>query len=103
MLKVVLKKSENLGKSQKITFFQQKKKQKKEEEEDAIILVSPIEEISLRPELSSPAHFRIQGGSRERHRAGAGRFFSFPFNFLFNIYEKFFWYQFKIFFTKIWT
>ena len=33
---------------------------------NAIPLVLPIEEISLRPELSSPARFRIQGGSPER-------------------------------------
>ena len=31
----------------------------------AIPLVLPIEEISLRPELSSPPRFRIQGGSPE--------------------------------------
>ena len=43
----------------------------------------PIEEISLRPELSSPARFRIQGGSPERDGVGgvgvvvAGRHFSF--------------------------
>ena len=29
----------------------------------AILLVLPIEEISLQPELSSPPCFRIQGGS----------------------------------------
>ena len=29
---------------------------------NAIFLVLPIEEISLQPELSSPARFRIQGG-----------------------------------------
>ena len=37
-----------------------------EKEKNAIILVLPIEEISLRPELSSPARFRIQGGYPER-------------------------------------
>ena len=31
-------------------------------EKNAIILVLPIEEISLRPELSSPPCLRIQGG-----------------------------------------
>ena len=30
-------------------------------------LVLPIEEISLRPELSSPTRFRIQGGYPERY------------------------------------
>ena len=33
---------------------------------NAILLVLPIEEISLRPELSSPPRFRIQGGYSER-------------------------------------
>ena len=50
--------------------------------ENAILLVLPIEEISLRPELSSPARFRIQGGSPERDTGVvvvgvAGRHFSF--------------------------
>ena len=40
-----------------IFFFCQKK--------NAILLVLPIEEISLRPELSSPARCRILGGSPE--------------------------------------
>ena len=35
-------------------------------EKNAILLVLPIEEISLRPELSSPACFIIQGGYPER-------------------------------------
>ena len=38
-------------------FFLAEKKKK-----NAIPLVLPIEEISLRPELSSPARFRFQGG-----------------------------------------
>ena len=38
-----------------------------------ILLVLPIEEISLRPELSSPAHFRILGGYPERDGAGRSR------------------------------
>ena len=42
----------------KIFFFHRKKK-------NAIPLVLAIEQISLRPELSSPARFRIQGGSPE--------------------------------------
>ena len=59
----------------KIYFFHRKK--------NAILLVLPIEEISLRPELSSPTRFRIQGGSPERDTGGvvgavvAGRHFSF--------------------------
>ena len=43
----------------------------KKKEKNAIILVLPNEEISLRPELSSPAHFRFQGGSPERDGGGA--------------------------------
>ena len=39
---------------------------KKKEEKNAIPLVLPIEEISLRPELSSPPRFRIQEGWSER-------------------------------------
>ena len=42
----------------KIFFFGLKKKKN-------ILLVWPIEEISLQPELSSPARFRIQGGYPE--------------------------------------
>ena len=30
----------------------------------------PIEDISLQPKLSSPGHFRIQGGSPERYGEG---------------------------------
>ena len=52
-----------IKKKLKIYFFLPKK--------NAILLVLPIEEISLRPELSSPARFRIQGGSPERD-TGAG-------------------------------
>ena len=66
----MVKKSENLEKSQKITFFQKIWKFWKyflfaEKEKNAILLVLPIEDISLWPELSSPSHFRIQGGSPE--------------------------------------
>ena len=32
---------------------------------NAILLFLPMEEIRLRPELSSPAHFRIQGAFPE--------------------------------------
>ena len=35
---------------------------------NAIILVLLFKEISIRPELSSPPHFRIQGGYRERDK-----------------------------------
>ena len=56
----MVKKSKNLEKSIKKNF--KKKKQKKVQKKKAIFLVLPIEEISLGPELSSPARFRIQGG-----------------------------------------
>ena len=74
-----VEKSENLKKSQKIQknhFFSQKiskfrnyfvSRRKKEKKMNAIILVLPNEEISLRPELSSPPRFRIQGGYPERY------------------------------------
>ena len=42
-------------------------------QKNALLLVLPIEEISLRPELSSPSCFRIQGGYRERHTQKNGR------------------------------
>ena len=48
------KKSENF---ENIFFVAEKKES---------LLVLPNEEISLRPELSSPPRFRIQGGSPER-------------------------------------
>ena len=66
----MVKKSENLEKSQKIALkkiyenFEREKKFRPKK--NAIPLVLPIEEISLRPELSSPPRFRIQGGSPER-------------------------------------
>ena len=69
----MLNKSNHLEKSQQITFFKKKKKKKnkkklpeKRQKKYPIFLVSPIEDISLRPELSSPARFRIQGGYPER-------------------------------------
>ena len=40
------------------------------EQKNANLLVLPFEEISLRPDLSSPTRFRIQGGSPERHERG---------------------------------
>ena len=49
-------------------------------QKNAILLVLPIEEISLRPELSSPPRLRIQGGYPERDRGGvvvAGWYFHF--------------------------
>ena len=46
---------------------EEKKFRQKIKIKNAILLVLPIEEISLQPELSSPAHFRIQGGYPERH------------------------------------
>ena len=65
-------------------FEEEKKFRRKKEEKNAIPLVLPIEEISLRPELSSPARFRIQGGYPERDTGVvgvvvvvAGRHFSF--------------------------
>ena len=39
------------------------------EKKNAILLVLPIEDISLQPELYSPPHLRIQGGgSPERDK-----------------------------------
>ena len=64
-----LKKSLFFKKLEKLRwyFFSAEKKKK-----NAFLLVLPIEEISLRPELSSPAHFRNQGGSPERDGGGGG-------------------------------
>ena len=50
---LLFKKSENF---ENIFFFRQK---------NAILLVLPIKEISLPPELASPARFKIQGGYPE--------------------------------------
>ena len=75
----MVKKSENLKKSQKIPFFPKKKSNwrkknfaKKSRKINAIPLVLPIEEVSLWPELSSPDPFRFQGGSPERDEGGGG-------------------------------
>ena len=38
-----------------------------------ILLILPIKEISLQPELSSPARFRFQGGYPERDGGGGVR------------------------------
>ena len=50
-------------KSQKKNYLEKKIWCKKK---NAILLVFPIEEISLWPELCSPPRFRIKGGSPER-------------------------------------
>ena len=67
----MVRKSENLEKSQKIIFFLTWNFWKyfffAEQKKNAILLVLPIEEISLRPKLSSPPRFRIQWGSHERY------------------------------------
>ena len=73
----MVKQLKNLKNFQKITFFLKKiwklwEKKISLPRKNAILLVLPIENISLQPELSSPANFRIQGGSPERD-TGAGR------------------------------
>ena len=50
-----------------------KKKNFTEEEKNAFPLVLPIEEINLRPELSSPARFRFQGGVDPERDGGGGQ------------------------------
>ena len=66
----LFQKYENFKKSPKITFFQKKKgkfwKYFFLQNKKAILLVLPIEEISLRPDLSSPPRFRTHGGYPER-------------------------------------
>ena len=44
----------------------------KKEEKNAISLVFHYYEDAIRPEPSSPAHFRIQGGYPERDRVVVG-------------------------------
>ena len=88
MSKIVKKKKEypkiwkNLKKkTQKITVFERRKNSKKfcgkknrqKKKKNAFPLVLTIEEISLRPELSSPASFRFQGGYPERDGRTNGR------------------------------
>ena len=55
----------------RIFFFFKKSKSLKEEKKivrkNPILLVLPIEQISLQPDLSSPARFRIQEGYPERY------------------------------------
>ena len=72
-----------IQKSGKISKSQFKKKEtKKIPEKNAILLVFQYQEDTIRPELSSPPRFRIQGGQPERDTAAAGvagRFFSFLF------------------------
>ena len=72
----MVKKSENLEKSRKITFFSKNLKILKIfffAEKNAILLVLSNEEISLRPELSSPACFRIQGAGGTMSVTNKGR------------------------------
>ena len=64
-------KYENLKKTKKFTFFQKKKnfEEKKivaKKKKNAILLVFQYYEDAIRPMLSSPPPFRIQGGSPER-------------------------------------
>ena len=72
----MIKKSKNLKKCKKNHFFKRNlkiwKRKNFGEKRNAIILVLPIEEISLRPDLSSPARFRIQGVSPERDTGAGG-------------------------------
>ena len=62
---------EKISNKLKITFFFFKQSDNVEGiffwQKNAIILVLPIEEISLWPELSSPVRFRFQGGWYERY------------------------------------
>ena len=58
--------SKNLEKSLKVTCFSKTKLFLNGKKKKKIILVLPIEEISLQPELSSPPRFRIEGRSPER-------------------------------------
>ena len=69
----MVRKSEKMSKNPKKSLFFKKSENfeniffcRKKTTKNAIILVLPIEEISLRPELSSPPRFRIQGGYPER-------------------------------------
>ena len=59
--------SENLKKFRKknnfFFVFLWKFSTKKNPEKNANLLVLPIEEINILPELSSPAHIRIKGGT----------------------------------------
>ena len=62
----MVKKSKNLKISQKITSFKKNRKFQNKflmpKKKYAILLVLPNEEVSHRPEVSSPPRFRIQGG-----------------------------------------
>ena len=51
-------------------------------EKNAIILVLPVEEISLRPELSAPPRFRFQGG-------GSLNKYFFYYLFIMHLMERF--------------
>ena len=64
----MVKKSDNLKKPQKISFFstiffvEEKKKNCRKKEKNAILLVFQYYEDAIRPELSSLPRFGIQGG-----------------------------------------
>ena len=62
----MVRKSKNLEKSNFFFFFFFPTK-------NTILLVLPFYYISIRPELSSPSRFRIQGGSPERDGGGVRR------------------------------
>ena len=63
----IVRKSENLNSLKKKTFYQKLKIVKYlYTQKNPIFLVLSIEKISLRPELSSPPGFRIQGGYPKR-------------------------------------
>ena len=67
----IRKYEKNVKESQKSFFFNKSKFFENSvfspKKKNAILLVLPIEEISLWPELSTPPCFRIQGGSPERY------------------------------------
>ena len=66
----MVKQSETLEMSQKITKKIRKKVVPKEEEINAILLVLPFEEFSNPPEPSSPPRFRILGGGYHKNDKG---------------------------------
>ena len=55
-----------------LSFERKRNFAKKRRRRNANLLVLPIEEISLRPELSCPPRFRFQRGSPERDTGGGG-------------------------------
>ena len=81
-----IRKSEKIAKNyfflKKFFFLKKKKNFDQKKKKNAILLVFQYQEDGIRPELSSPPRFRIQGGSPERDGVGgvvgvAGRHFSF--------------------------